>query len=77
MTFGAWFKDFLKRNKIKQNYFAEKSGFTTKMVNLWACGYYVPNGHSFVIIATTLAKITNINRPIILEQMANSICPLY
>ena len=69
-AYGRWLREFLFIHSITAGALAQKSHYHHNVIRNWMRGRNLPNGHSMVVVATQLSKLTPFSRPEILESMA-------
>jgi hypothetical protein len=72
-AYAKWLGDFMSKHDIRPIMLARVSGFHSNVILNWRRGHCLPNGYSFVVIATTLSRLTGIERSILFEEMAESL----
>ena len=71
-AYGRWLSAFLLEHSITAAQLAKEGNYHHNVTRNWMRGRNLPNGHSMVVVATQLSKLTSFSRSEILEAMAKA-----
>jgi len=72
-AYGNWLTNFMHTHQLKPSQLSTVSGFHPNVILNWRRGHCLPNGYSFVVMATALSRLTGIERSILFEKMAEAL----
>ncbi len=72
-AYGRWLSQFMLKHTLRPSQLSTVSGFHPNVILNWRRGHCLPNGYSFVVMATALSRLTGIERSILFEEMAEAL----